>query len=159
MAKGHPQFDLTRFNDGANYRFAIIVAKWNQEINDEMLSGAQDAFKDYGIPGDNIDVFHVPGAYEIPFFANELAEEKDYNAMLALATVIRGDTYHFELVVNESNRAIMQVGLDHGVPIMNGILAVENETQAKVRADKSGDNKGYELAISAMDFVKTIESI
>ncbi len=159
MSKGHPEFELAKFENGSEYRFAIILTRWNKEINDEMLAGAKQAFADYGIPLDNLDVFYAPGAFELPVLAQELADTDNYNAILAFATVIRGQTSHYDLVLNEANRGLMQVSLDHGVPVMNGLLGVDKIEHAQERAYREKGNKGYEIALSAMDISKTISKL
>lgn len=158
MREGDPQFNINT-SETSTDRYAVIVARWNQKFNDQMLAGAKDAFKGSNIPDNLIDVFYAPGAFEIPVLAQNLAESGLYEAIVCLATVIRGETYHFELVANESTRGIMQVSIDSGVPVINGILAVDSEEQAEERASASKENKGFELAMSAVDIVQTIDSI
>lgn len=156
MAEGNPEFTLKSFEDPSKIRFAVIVGKWNLEINKMMLDAALEAFTKQGIPGDNIDVVYVPGAFELPLVAQELADTDKYSAILCFATVIKGDTEHFDMVVEAANRGILQVTLETTVPIMNGILAVYQKDHALARAKA---NKGFEIAMSAMDVVQVLEQI
>lgn len=156
MRKGSPKFD-GEINDST--RYAIVTCRWNSEFNDEMVEGAKDAFRQKGIKDENVEVFHAPGAFEMPVLALELADTENYDAILCFATVVKGDTFHFELVVNEAARGLMDAALSTGVPIMNGILAVENEEQAEFRASRSKENKGYEVALSAMDIATSVLSV
>lgn len=164
MRQGNPEFKNengvdANLSNSAEPSFAIIVGRWNQKFNDEMLAGAKQAFMEKQILESNVHVYYCPGAFEMPVLALNLIEEKEYDALICLGTVVRGDTYHFELVANESARGIMEVSLDTGVPVINGILAVENEEQAEHRALQSKENKGYELALSAIDIADTLKSV
>lgn len=164
MRESKPDFEAglkeIYFSESKQYhKFAIIIARWNQKYNKEMLYGAKEAFTEYGIKEENIEVFYVPGALEMPIFAQALADSDIYSAILCFGTIVRGDTYHFDIVANESARGLMQVSLDYDVPVLNGILAVNNEEQAQKRAMRDQDNKGYEVAISALDLVHNLERI
>jgi 6,7-dimethyl-8-ribityllumazine synthase len=136
--------------------FAIIVTKWNRGFNDEMCTSAKATLEAMKVPAKNIHFYEVPGAFEVPILAQKLAQLKQkrkakYAAILCLGTIIRGDTYHFELVANESARGLMDVMIKTGVPLINGILAVDNPRQAEERASMTNGNKGRELALSALD--------
>lgn len=127
-------------------RFLIVEARFYSHLNDMLIAGARDALK---AAGHEVEVMTVPGALEIPG-AIALASESDrYDGFVAIGVVIRGETYHFEIVAGESARAIMALTMD-GIAIGNGILTVENEAQALVRADPAQKNKGGEAAIAAM---------
>ena len=126
--------------------FLIVEARFYSHLNDMLVAGARDALK---AAGHKVDVITVPGALEVPG-AIALASESDrYDGFVAIGVVIRGETYHFEIVAGESARAIMALTMD-GIAIGNGILTVENETQALVRADPAQKNKGGEAAQAAM---------
>lgn len=173
MRQSKPKFKtkITQEKILRNTRFAIIVAQWNEEFNLAMCESAKKTLEECGVPKANIDVFHTPGAFEIPLLAQKLAEKRNtvakrsaacghaYAAILCFATVIKGETYHFELVANESARGLMDVMLKTGVPILNGILAVENVKQAETRAFVTKENKGRELALTALDLVQTLGTI
>lgn len=140
-------------------KIVIIVAKWNIDFNESMLVGAKDALMASSIQESNIDVVYVPGAFEMPIMAQRLAETDKYQAILCFGTIIKGETVHFDLVANESARGIMQISLDYEVPVLNGILAVNSLEQAEERASLEKENKGYEVAMSAIDLLLAIESI
>jgi 6,7-dimethyl-8-ribityllumazine synthase len=127
-------------------KFLIVEARFYDHLNDMLVAGASAALKE---AGHKADVITVPGALEIPG-AIALAEESgDFDGYVAIGVVIRGETYHFEIVAGESARGIMALTMD-GLAIGNGILTVENEAQALVRADPAQKNKGGEAAVAAM---------
>lgn len=126
--------------NGQGLRIGVVVARFNQDICDGLLSGAINELQQLGVLPDDITVCSVPGALEIPLVLQTLAdeEEKPYDALIALGAVIRGETYHFEVVSNDSCRAVMDVQLTTGVPIANGILTTENDDQALERMHVKG---------------------
>lgn len=127
-------------------RFLIVEARFYDHLNDQLIAGARAALE---TAGHSAEVLTVPGALEIPG-AIALAEQSEqYDGFVAIGVVIRGETYHFEIVAGESARGIMALTMD-GVAIGNGILTVENEAQAQVRADPAQKNKGGEAAQAAM---------
>lgn len=129
-------------NNGQGLRIGIAVARFNQDICDGLLSGAINELHKLGVAPEHITVCSVPGALEIPLVLQSLADDENetYDALIALGAVIRGETYHFEVVSNDSCRAVMEVQLATGVPIANGILTTENDDQALVRMhDKGAD--------------------
>jgi len=128
--------------NGKGLRIGIAVARFNQDICDGLLSSAVNELQLLGVAAEDITVCSVPGALEIPLVLQTLAddEEKSYDALIALGAVVRGETYHFEVVSNDSCRAVMDVQLTTGVPIANGILTTEDDDQALVRMhDKGAD--------------------
>ena len=127
-------------------RFLIVEARFYDHLNDMLVAGARDALR---AAGHEVDVITVPGALEIPGAVALAAESGRYDAFVALGVVIRGETYHFEIVAGESARGIMALTMD-GVAIGNGILTVENEAQALVRADPAQKDKGGEAAKAAI---------
>lgn len=127
-------------------KFLIVEARFYGHLNDMLIKGAKDAFKD---AGHDCDVMTVPGALEVPGAIALAAESGQYDGFVAIGVVIRGETYHFEIVAGESARAIMALTMD-GIPIGNGILTTENENQALVRADPAQKNKGGEAAQAAI---------
>ena len=129
-------------NNGKGLRIGIAVARFNQDICDGLLSGAINELHSLGVAAEDITVCSVPGALEIPLVLQTLVddEEHSFDALIALGAVIRGETYHFEVVSNDSCRAVMDVQLSTGVPIANGILTTEDDDQALVRMhDKGAD--------------------
>ena len=127
-------------------KFLIVEARFYDHLNDMLVSGAKAALK---AKGHEVEVITVPGALEIPGTIATAAEAQMYDGFVAIGVVIRGETYHFEIVAGESARAIMALTMD-GIAIGNGILTVENEEQAIVRADPKQKDKGGEAAIAAM---------
>lgn len=127
-------------------KFLIVEARFYDHINDMLVAGAKAALKG---KGHEVEVITVPGALEIPGTIAMAAEAQQYDGFVAIGVVIRGETYHFEIVAGESARGIMALTMD-GIAIGNGILTVENEEQAIVRADPKQKDKGGEAAVAAM---------
>jgi 6,7-dimethyl-8-ribityllumazine synthase len=127
-------------------KFLIVEARFYDHLNDMLVSGAKAALK---AKGHEVEVLTVPGALEIPGTIAMAAEAQMYDGFVAIGVVIRGETYHFEIVAGESARGIMALTMD-GIAIGNGILTVENEAQAIVRADPKQKDKGGEAAVAAM---------
>ena len=127
-------------------KFLIVEARFYDHLNDMLVSGAKAAFK---AKGHEVEVITVPGALEIPGTIAMAREAQMYDGFVAIGVVIRGETYHFEIVAGESARGIMALTMD-GIAIGNGILTVENEEQAIVRADPKQKDKGGEAAVAAM---------
>lgn len=147
MRSSKPEFELKK-EDFANLRVALVYAQWNKEYNLEMLESAQDELEANGV--ETIEVFRVPGAFELPLMAQRIADTDNFDAIIVFATVIKGATIHFELVANESTRGIMSVSLECELPVINGILACNTEEQAKERASRKQEDKGKELALSCL---------
>ena len=134
-------------------RFLIVEARFYGHLNDMLINGAKGVLKD---AGHESDVITVPGALEIPGAIAMAAESGHYDGFVAIGVVIRGETYHFEIVAGESARALMALTMD-GIAIGNGILTTENEEQALVRADPSQKNKGGEAAQAAIRLLELRE--
>lgn len=138
-------------------RYAVVASRWNAGIVDALLDGALRAFAQSGVARDAVDIFHVPGAWEIPLLAAKLASGKQYAAILALGCVVRGDTRHYEHIADNCAQALMRVALDHGVAVCNGVLAVEREADALARAGGAHGNKGEEAARVAIEMAAILE--
>ena len=136
---------------GTDLKIGIVVGRFNEFINDKLLSGAIDGLKRHGVNEDNIDIAWVPGAFEVPFVAKKMAETNSYDAVIGLGTVIRGSTTHYDYVCNEAAKGIAKAGLDTGVPVIFGIVTTENSEQAIERAGTKAGNKGYDSAMSAIE--------
>ncbi len=134
-------------------KFLIVEARFYDHLNDMLIAGAKAALK---AKGHEVEVITVPGALEIPGTIAMAAESQGYDGFVAIGVVIRGETYHFEIVAGESARAIMALTMD-GIAIGNGILTVENEIQALVRADSAQKDKGGEAAVAAMRLLELSE--
>ena len=124
--------------DGRDLRIGIVQARFNATLTDRLANACTSELIALGVDAGNITHVTVPGALEIGVALNALADEDEHDALIAIGCVIRGETYHFELVANESGAAVTRVGLDHGVAIANAILTCENMAQAEARADEKG---------------------
>jgi 6,7-dimethyl-8-ribityllumazine synthase len=141
--------------DGAKRRVAIVQARFNPSIGKGLLAGALRALKEAGVADDRITVVTVPGALEAPLALQRLAQSGNFDALVALGAVIRGDTYHFEIVANESAAGIAGVQLEFGIPIGNGVLTCDTDAQAEARMDA----KGYEAALAALELANLLDAI
>jgi len=142
-----------------NARFAIIASRWNARITDALVAGARQSLAGNGIAEDAIDVVRVPGAWELPLVAARLAESGKHAAIIALGCVIRGDTRHYEHVADLCAEGLMRVQLDHRLPVLNGVLAVERVEDAEARAGGSHGNKGEEAALAALEMINLVEQL
>jgi len=140
-------------------RFAILASRWNPRITDALVAGARKVFADHGVQADQVDVVRVPGAWELPVVAAELASAGRHAAIVALGCVIRGDTRHYEQVADGCADGLMRVALDHRVPVCNGVLAVERHEDAEKRAGGSYGNKGEEAALVAIEMAHLMEQL
>ncbi|MBP6123015.1 MULTISPECIES: 6,7-dimethyl-8-ribityllumazine synthase [Providencia] len=141
-------------------RVAIAIARFNNFINDSLLDGAIDALERIGqVSQDNITVVWVPGAYELPLAVKALVETNKYDAVIALGTVIRGGTAHFEFVAGECSSGLSSVALNSNVPVTFGVLTTENIEQAIERAGTKAGNKGAEAALTALEMINVITAI
>jgi 6,7-dimethyl-8-ribityllumazine synthase len=157
MRESKPEFQAITVNPKT--KIAIIVAKWNSEYNSQMQESALKTLIEAGVNPKNIDSYSAPGAFEMPVLALKLARTKKYSAIICFATIIKGDTYHFELVANDSSRGMMDVALETGIPVLNGVLACNNAEQAEQRASISREDKGREIALSALEIIMELEKI
>ncbi len=140
-------------------RFAIIASRWNARITDTLVAGARQSLAGNGITEDMVDVVRVPGAWEIPMAANRVAQSGRHAAIIALGCVVRGDTRHYEHVADLCAEGLMSVQLQTGVPVLNGVLAVERMEDAEARAGGSHGNKGEECALAALEMVNLLEQL
>ncbi|HEY0181076.1 MAG TPA: 6,7-dimethyl-8-ribityllumazine synthase [Dokdonella sp.] len=132
-------------------RIAIVASRWNPRIVDALVDGAFAALRAHDVADEAIDLIRVPGAWEIPQAAAVLAKRGAHVALLALGCVVRGDTRHYEHVADGCADALMQVALEFGVPVLNGVLAVERHADAEARAGGARGNKGEEVALAALE--------
>ena len=140
-------------------KIGIAVARFNDFITSRLLGGAEDALKRHGVAEENVDVAWVPGAFELPLICQKMAQTKKYDAVIALGSVIRGSTSHYDLVCNEAAKGAAQVSLQNGVPVMFGIITTENIEQAIERAGSKAGNKGAECATGALEMIDLIKKI
>nr|WP_093231722.1 6,7-dimethyl-8-ribityllumazine synthase [Thermoflavimicrobium dichotomicum] len=132
-------------------KFAIVVSRFNDFITTKLLEGAKDALKRHGADEGSVDIAWVPGAFEIPMIADQLAASGKYDAVITLGAVIRGATSHYDYVCNEAAKGIAAASVRHGVPVIFGVITVENIEQAIERAGTKAGNKGWEAAVSAIE--------
>jgi len=140
---------------GAGLRIGLVVARFNADIGDGLLASCTAALAKLGVRDADIRVVSVPGALEVPLALQKMANTGNFDALVALGAVIRGETYHFEIVANESAAGIMSVQLDSGVPIANGILTTENDDQALARMSV----KGAECAAAAVEMAQLLRRL
>ena len=138
----------------------MVVARFNHFINDSLVDGAVDALKRVGqVKEENITLVKVPGAYELPLAVRRLADTKKFDAIVALGTVIRGGTAHFEYVAGEASSGLGNVALNSDIPVAFGVLTTENIEQAIERAGTKAGNKGAEAALVALEMVNLLDQI
>lgn len=144
---------------GTGLKVAVVVARFNEFINSKLLTGAEDALKRHGVVEEDVTVYWVPGAFEIPLTAQKIAERGEYDAVITLGTVIRGATPHFDFVSNEVAKGVAQVGMHTGVPVIFGVLTTDSIEQAIERAGTKAGNKGYDAAMTAIELANLYRDI
>jgi 6,7-dimethyl-8-ribityllumazine synthase len=132
-------------------RFAIVASRWNPKIVEALVEGARGALLGHGVAAAAIDLVRVPGAWEIPVVAARLAAGGKHAAIIALGCVVRGDTRHYEHVADGCSEGLMRVAVEHRIPVLNGVLAVEMHADAEARAGGRHGNKGAEVALAALE--------
>jgi 6,7-dimethyl-8-ribityllumazine synthase len=140
-------------------RFVIAVTRWNPRIVQPLLDAAMKTLRSHGVQENNIRVLRVPGAWELPSAVQQLLQREAYAAVIALGCVVRGETRHYEHVADECARGLMRVSLDTGVPVANGVLAVERFADAEARAGGAHGNKGEEAALAALEMADLNQKI
>ncbi|MEE4331060.1 MAG: 6,7-dimethyl-8-ribityllumazine synthase [Wenzhouxiangella sp.] len=134
-------------------RIAIVVARFNAPVTGQLLQGCRDALLAAGLDDDDLRIVHVPGAWELPLACRQLASSGDFEAVIALGAVIRGETAHFDFISAECARGLMQVSLETDLPVAFGVITPENAQQARDRADPARKNKGREAALAALEMI------
>ena len=134
-------------------RVALVVAKFNSKVTEWLRQGAEAALLESGIEANQIDTIHVPGAWELPLACHQLALSDQYQGIIALGAVIRGETPHFDFISAECARGLGQIALETGIPVGFGVLTTENAEQAFERADPNRKNKGREVAEAVIDMM------
>ena len=132
-------------------RFAIVVSRFNEEITDGLLRGAREVFSEASVRDEDLTIVRVPGAFEIPIAAQRLAESGDYDAIVCLGCLIKGDTMHFEYIAEAASHGIVQAAAATGIPMAFGVLTTMTEEQAVERSGTGPGNKGREAAAAAME--------
>ena len=151
--KAHVEFDAT------GLRFAVVVSRFNSLITDKLLAGALDALQRSGVAKKDIEVVYVPGAFELPLAATKLATREEYDALIAVGCVIRGETSHYDYVCSETARGLQLAQMDTGVPIIFCVLTCETQEQAMARAGGEHGNKGFDSGLAAIEMARLSQKL
>ena len=144
---------------GHGLTFAIVVARFNSIVTSYLLGGAQEALHRHGVEDEDIEIAHVPGAFEIPLMAKKLAQTGRYDAVICIGAVIRGETDHYDHVAGSVTSGIARVSLDTGVPTIFGVLTTDTVEQALNRSGLKAGNNGYEAAVAAIEMATLLKKI
>jgi 6,7-dimethyl-8-ribityllumazine synthase len=150
--KSQPPTDQGVFQ-AKGFRFAIVASRWNDALVSRLIEGALDALSQLSVDENAVEVFRVPGSFEIPLCALKAAESGKFDAVICLGVIIRGETPHFEYIAAEVARGIGEAGMKTGVPLLFGVITAENIDQANDRAGVKLGNKGFEAATAAVELV------
>ena len=145
--------------NGQGFRFAIVASRWNDFISSRLVAGALDALERLGTDEKLVEVYKVPGAFEIPLLALKLARSEKFDAIICVGTIIRGQTPHFEYIAGEVTRGIGEAGLQTGVPVVFGVVTADTIDQAIDRAGVKLGNKGFEAATTAVELVNLYKTV
>ena len=140
-------------------KFAIVVSRFNSFVTERLLEGALDCLKRHGCREEDLTVYKVPGAFEIPLLAKKLAKSEEFDAVIALGAVIRGETPHFDYVAAEVSKGVAAVSLETEKPVIFGVLTTDTVEQAIDRAGAKAGNKGWEAALSAIEMVNLLKEV
>ena len=141
------------------FKFAIIESSWNDFLTSRLTAGALETFEKYGAKEEDIEIFKVPGAFELPLTAKKVAEQGKFDAIICLGVVIRGETPHFDFIAGEAAGGINKVGLESGIPVLFGVITADTVEQALDRAGIKAGNKGVEAAASAVEIANLYKAI
>ena len=144
---------------GTGLNVAIVASRFNELVTARLIDGAKDALMRHDVSGSAIEIFRVPGAWELPLVAKELALTGKYDGIIALGAVIRGDTPHFDYVAAEMSKGLAGVGLEHRVPIAFGVLTCDNLEQALIRSGSKAGNKGADCAVTVIEMANLLKNI
>ncbi|HEX9972191.1 MAG TPA: 6,7-dimethyl-8-ribityllumazine synthase [bacterium] len=144
---------------GKDKKFGVVISRFNEFISSKLLAGALDCFQRHEVADDDIDIFWVPGSFEIPLTALKVAASKKYDAVVCLGAVIRGATPHFEYISAEVTKGIAQVNMQTGIPTIYGVITADTLEQAIERAGTKAGNKGWDAAMAAMEMVDLLKNI
>ena len=144
---------------GEGKKFAMIAGRFNDLVTSKLIEGAVDCLTRHGVQSEDISLYKVPGAFEIPLVAGRLAEKEGIDGVIALGAVIRGSTPHFDYVAAEVSKGIASVGLNTGKPVLFGVLTCDTIEQALERAGTKAGNKGWDAALGALEMVNLMDQI
>ena len=145
--------------DAGGLKVALVASRFNDFIVDKLLGGAVDYLVRHGLEKENLTIYKIPGAFEMPVVVKRLALKKDYDGIVCLGAVIRGATPHFEYVSSEATKGIAQVSLESGIPVGFGLLTTDTLEQAIERAGSKAGNKGVEAAAALLETIRVLEQI
>jgi 6,7-dimethyl-8-ribityllumazine synthase len=145
--------------DAKGSRFAIVVSRFNSFISDRLLSGALDALERHGASSDNISIVWVPGSFEIPPIAKKLALSGKFDAVICLGALLRGETPHFDYLSSTVTKELGGIGLEAGIPVINGVLTCNTMEQAVDRAGLKTGNKGFDASVAAIEMVQLLKQL
>jgi 6,7-dimethyl-8-ribityllumazine synthase len=140
-------------------RFALVAARFNGFVVEQLVDGALDALHRHGVPDDRVDLVRVPGSFEIPLVAQKLGRSGQYAAVICLGCIIRGDTDHYDHVAGSATSGIASAAIDSGVPVIYGVLTCDTLEQAIHRAGAKAGNKGFEAALTAIEMVNLFKKL
>ena len=144
---------------GEGLRFGVVAARFNEFITSKLLDGTMDALVRHGVREHDVEVAWVPGAFEIPMIAKQMAISHQYSAVICVGAVIRGATPHFDYVAAEVTKGIAHISLDTGIPVMFGVITADNIEQAIERAGTKVGNKGFDAAVGAIEMANLLREI
>jgi 6,7-dimethyl-8-ribityllumazine synthase len=137
--------------DAKGLKFALLVTRFNSFVTERLVSGALDALSRTGANPDDVEIVRVPGSWELPVVAREIAQQKRHDAIICLSAVIRGDTPHWDYIASEASKGLAQTAMEYGLPVAFGVLTCDTLEQAIDRAGAKNGNKGYDAAMSAVE--------
>lgn len=144
---------------GSQKKFAIVFSRFNEFVGEALLNSAVDCLKKHGVKDENVEIYKVPGAFEIPVTADKLASKNKYDAIICLGVIIRGATPHFEYVSSACSNGISQVAIKNSLPVIFGVLTTDTIEQAIERAGTKAGNKGWDAALTAIEMADLFNSI
>ena len=153
-----PKIHRGRLN-AEGFRFAIVASRWNDFLTSKLIDGALDGLESLGANEDQVEIFMVPGSFELPAAARKIADQGSFDGIIVLGVVIRGETPHFDYVAGEAAKGVGQVSLQTGIPVMFGVVTANTLEQAINRCGVKAGNKGYEAAMSAVEMVNLYRDI
>lgn len=145
--------------DGKGLKISIVVSRFNSTVTEKLLDGAVDCLSRHGVGKEDIFVYWVPGAFEIPSVARKLALQKNSDAVICLGCVIRGDTPHFDYIASEVSKGVAQVSLEASIPVVFGVLTTDTIEQAIERSGTKSGNKGFDAALASIEMVNLLKQI
>ncbi len=151
--------EISGSSDGSGKRFAIVLSRFNSLVTEQLLAGARDCLLSHGVSDDAIDVYRVPGAWELPAASARVLAAGRHDALIALGCVIRGATPHFEYVAGEAARGLGAVARESSVPVLFGVLTTDTVEQALERAGTKAGNKGWDAALGAIEMANLFETL